>query len=933
MATAAVAEQCCFVRPIAASSRAARSLPVRKKLNMRPNHERLNPFVLSSETHVRFTLLMLTAVFLTLNLGFVVADQLGLASPATLSSDVSAASAMPALDTAKQPDGAAAYQRFLAENLALLRNLLAMVSFPLGLTLAMLALAFVLYRLHPRWVRASGKVQTLTPSQDAELADTIVQLAAVARVPPLWRVDQVGTFQTDTLKVIGFPKRYILRIGGQWRVLLRRSPQVFRVYMLHEFAHIANRDVWRTYFAQTLWVALVGLVIIPLIGIFNLRYAIITLTDLTQLGLGGVQWTDWLARHSLPLGVFYTECIATLLLVLALRRSLLRVRELYADWRVKLWDGTSSIEDVIARQPPNPADASAWRAVWRNHPAPAIRLDALRRSARLFRLAPDLAFFVGFLLALATANIALPLSVLGVVGLTFASVWNSTLLAVPTTSDVVSISASQLLPMLALIAITLVAAVILLLGVGYLLTHTLGVEVERAALADLAGASDERRPYLRLLISAALLALGVQVGALCPPLAPVAAAGIGTLPLLPLWMLALTGLTWLWLIFVYKLARAVLGTHTQSTMPTRVRRLCSLISYSLASTMLLPVLLSEQVALPLYVNGGMSYETAILRLLVPLLIVALVSYAAVAACTWAGLLWWRRRTPIRCPACGHAVQQQSAVGQTCAVCAADLAPWILIDSSQPAQPAAQNAHPPRRSRLVASLAVLGSIGIVIALLPAIVVSIGGLYSGILAIGPNGIYQVQGDNLQGQVYTGTLRIGQERGIYHLNWDSPAWSFKGAGVATGPVLSAIYGSPIEQCNLAAYQIQPVGMLKGRWLINGDQPGGEEWASPRTNAQLGELAGVYDLSEPGYTTGAYSGTLSIAAAGPIYQLSLNINGTSSTGTGIRQGDTLAAVYGAGEQCGLIVYRMQPDGVLDGRWTVYGATDVGTERAQLVQ
>lgn len=231
---------------------------------MRPSYDRLNPFVLPSETRVRFTLLMLTAIFLTLNLGFILADQLGLPSPATISSQMLAANGAPAPGTVSQAGGATAYQRYLETNLALLHNLLAIVRFPLELTLAMLTLAFVLYRLHPRWIRASGKVRTHTPSLDPEMADMIGQLAAIAQPPAAWQVELVGTFQTSNIRVFGFPKGYTLRIGSLWRVVLRRSPEMFRSVILHEFAHIVNGDIHRTYFSQALWIALLGAMILLL---------------------------------------------------------------------------------------------------------------------------------------------------------------------------------------------------------------------------------------------------------------------------------------------------------------------------------------------------------------------------------------------------------------------------------------------------------------------------------------------------------------------------------------------------------------------------------------------------------------------------------------------------------------------------------------------
>ncbi len=53
----------------------------------------------------------------------------------------------------------------------------------------------------------------------------------------------------------------------------------------------------------------------------------------------------------------------------------------------------------------------------------------------------------------------------------------------------------------------------------------------------------------------------------------------------------------------------------------------------------------------------------------------------------------------------------------------------------------------------------------------------------------------------------------------------------------------------------------------------------------------------------------------------------GSTSTGICMRDGNAFTAGYELGGKVGLVIYMIQPDGTLDGRWTVAGVNAVGTE------
>lgn len=895
---------------------------------MRSAPEQLNPFAFPSETRVRFTLLILAALFVSIDLGFILADRLGLPSPAILAAKVIEASQMPPLGTAEQAGGAQAYQQYLALNWELMSTLIRILSFPFGLTAATLLLAYVLYRLHPRWVRAP---RSAAPThQDPELVKAVAQFASITAISAPLDIELAGTSKTSTLRVFGFPKRYTLYMGGQWRVVLRKAPEAFRVAVLHELAHIVNQDVGRTYFSHALWIALVALVVLPVIGMVSLRFVIDTFVPVLREGVGSQDWMFVLTRSLPRLCFIYLQVAITLLVVAAVRASLLRARELYADWQVALWGARAPIDALLQRQDPSIKSmrGGRWWAIWRYHPSPPERLDTLRNPERLFRLAPDLAFLVGFLFALVGVNVVIPAGTVGVSIFTLAEIWISAGLADEATSSLLLSSASLAAPLLLLILAVGLGS--MLLGASYLLVETLGLEVQRAAVADLVTQRTGVRPYLQLLGPAGLAAFGVQVGAIFAPYSPFAVSGV-PLIVVPLWTVLLTALIWLWLIHAYAVAGVILGTHAKYAPPVLKRRLCSLILFGLACTMLVPTFMSQQIVLPLLSQaGGLRSEGALQSLLIALGL-GLASYAIIGGASWIAVLLWRRAQRGICPGCGLPMDEAQAAGRHCEQCGADSAPWLFAHAPNTA-PAPEQRSTRRvswRQRLTLVVGTVAGIGLAAWVSLAVLAQIWIIGQAAAVGSPAGTYRVHGSNFQEQVYSGSLAIAQNGPLYQFDWDTDAGSFTGTGILDRSVLAVAYGRP-ELCAVVVYQIQADGSLSGRWTVPGGQEIGAEQASPVAGARADDIGGVYQVRSPGVSSGAFSGTLTIVPSGSTYRLTWETDRISFTGTGIHQGDTLAAVYGAQDRCGLVLYQIRNGETLDGVWTVQGAAELGTEQAQ---
>ncbi len=80
-------------------------------------------------------------------------------------------------------------------------------------------------------------------------------------------------------------------------------------------------------------------------------------------------------------------------------------------------------------------------------------------------------------------------------------------------------------------------------------------------------------------------------------------------------------------------------------------------------------------------------------------------------------------------------------------------------------------------------------------------------------------------------------------------------------------------------------------------------------------------------------YEGALTLTNQGDTYGYEIQTSKMRRTGVGVQFGDSLAATYadpGKGEGCGVVLYKIARNGVMDGRTAVWGTTGYGTEHAE---
>jgi Zn-dependent protease with chaperone function len=631
---------------------------------------RLNPFAFPSETDVRFTLLIVAALMLACNLF----ANLGLITGVLQGPSGSLPD--PGSDPLSIRQGLAEWSRILTQ-------VTIGWALPGGLVLLLLILAIVIYRGYPGRIRRKKKLRLIARRHDPQFFDAIQNLVNLSGISPTPRLEMAVETRAVDGQVFGFHKHYALRLGGGLRLLLRKSPDSFRAIIQHELAHIANGDIERTYFAEAVWIAAVIMTLptfVAYIG-FNFFYG---LAEKLAGGLTEVEWTEILTRNLPTIFILLFQFGATLAIVAAIRSSLLRIREVYADWRAALWGVEVPLSNIL-RYRTSPSKTGWWMRLWRLHPTSQERLGLLQNPNGLFQISTELPFLVGVLSAFVLNGVIfLEIASIFIVmtGINYPAQWVSGL------DD----SLQHLLLYLFIAVGPLISMVILAIGFGmvYLMAGALGLEIQRETVAGMV-TNRQGTMYLSLWKPAVLVAIGLQIGILITPFSLLAllpeliSKAYGLVVLLNI-LLAIVGtacLTWMWLLYARFFSRRILGSHVGVSSPQLARRLLTLALSGLLLILYLPIVTEYLLVLSYIANQLPGEENPLQQQLSNIFFITLAAalflYVISFGGTWLLVQIHRLVKHPRCPACQRVTSQRDAVGQLCEHCGHNLAPWLFVN--------------------------------------------------------------------------------------------------------------------------------------------------------------------------------------------------------------------------------------------------------------
>ncbi len=93
--------------------------------------------------------------------------------------------------------------------------------------------------------------------------------------------------------------------------------------------------------------------------------------------------------------------------------------------------------------------------------------------------------------------------------------------------------------------------------------------------------------------------------------------------------------------------------------------------------------------------------------------------------------------------------------------------------------------------------------------------------------------------------------------------------------------------------------------------------------------QQAGLYDVTGTDLEGTPYTGIAQIRQSGlTSFAIAWRIGGEVMEGIGFASGRTIAVAYGLAQRPGIGIYTLNPDGSMDGEWTIIGALANGRER-----
>lgn len=577
--------------------------------------------------------------------------------------------------------------------------------------LLLLATATVIYLDYPRRFRRRHHSRPLREEEAPTVVRYLKHCAASLGLPPLKPEYKEG--HGNEAQAFGLRGHEVLLFYGTPNLLEKSWGDLSKTITLHEIGHVTNGDAQAPQQSKAIWIALMALLTLASavwlwLSLLDLRKAYQTEGVATALSL--------LADIGSSVPHFGWRMGAMLLLIGLLWVELVRTRELYADRRAVSWGAERALDLMLRLPEPGTfwwehsrwweaawnrwGERKGWERLvrtldwigrrieplWRPHPTNPSRREFLNDPVRLFRVSYVLSFVTGVLLSILTANLIFPMAeiISDASLMASARLWGD--LAPLFTSIPPPWGKRLLLSVVATVNLGSTFLIIFLpLGmVSYLIAETLGTQVQKEAVADLATGRPQSWGYGRLLFPATLLAVGVEAGFFATPFSTgqrfPAGAGI-----LTLWLAGLTFFTWLWLAYVRALTRFTIGLHAGTSPP---RKLSSFVNG--AAVLLLTILywpagfvrLSSQISLWSRL-GRLSPQTdpretfvyMFVMTGVILAIFAVAVYIIWATASIAAIVFRLRRWRARCPSCGETVDPGFVLGSRCPACSSPLAAW------------------------------------------------------------------------------------------------------------------------------------------------------------------------------------------------------------------------------------------------------------------
>ncbi|MEV4478470.1 M48 family metalloprotease [Micromonospora coxensis] len=259
----------------------------------------------------------------------------------------------------------------------------------LGLVV-LLAVATALHLATPWWIRRRGRLVEITADAFPRLHAELARLSTVAGLdrPPAFLLDPAAGAPGGL--AFGRVGRYAVRINAGLVPLAVTDPGMFRAVVLHELAHLRNRDVDLTYAVVALWRAFVAVTLVPLV-VLSIYPTVLSDPGLapwhgTSDEILEEYWPWEVASYGATAVYGGVRALLFVAIVYLARNAVLRARETYADARAADVGAGPDLRRVVRTAIGRPAAGwRRWLGRYGVHPTTAARLAAIDDPPRVHR--------------------------------------------------------------------------------------------------------------------------------------------------------------------------------------------------------------------------------------------------------------------------------------------------------------------------------------------------------------------------------------------------------------------------------------------------------------------------------------------------------------------------------------------------------------------
>ena len=157
---------------------------------------------------------------------------------------------------------------------------------------------------------------------------------------------------------------------------------------------------------------------------------------------------------------------------------------------------------------------------------------------------------------------------------------------------------------------------------------------------------------------------------------------------------------------------------------------------------------------------------------------------------------------------------------------------------------------------------------------------------------------------------------------------------ARIATMGILSVIFALVITACSTVTKpaDAKPSETKQSETTKASANNSPPNSTSTGSSSMSGDLAGTYTVNGTGADGKTYQGEVVVTKRDAVYQMSWKVGAEDYDGVALQTGNTIAAAYTTGSNgkgCGAVIYKINADNSLDGKWGEWGVNTMGTEKA----